>query len=359
MNKFVFLLLTMSALGFSIELTEAASKLHKASLLIDGHNDLPWMLREKGDLTLSITDLSKPQKDFHTDIPRLREGNMGAQFWSVYVPVSDLAPYKTTVTQIEVVHTLTKKYPDVFEIALTSDDVERVYKNGKIASLIGVEGGHSIENSMDKLRDLFAKGARYMTLTHSKNTPWADSCTDKPKNNGLSKFGEEVVHEMNKLGMFVDISHVSADTMRHVLRITKAPVIFSHSSSYTVRPHPRNVPDDVLKMMKDNGGVVMVNFYSGFVCAGSRMTKRACTVGTVVDHIDQIVKMAGIEHVGIGSDFDGVPELPAQLTDVSYYPYITQELLNRGYSPSDIKKILGENLMRAFKKMELVARSLS
>ncbi len=335
-----------------IELTEAALKLHKSSLLVDGHNDLPWMLREKGDLNLEKTDLTVVQKTLHTDIPRLREGNVGAQFWSVYVPVSDVKPFTTTVQQIEVVNLMAKKYPDVFEIALTSDEVEKIYKKGKISSLIGVEGGHSIEISIDKLKELYKKGARYMTLTHSKNTPWADSCTDTPKHNGLSKFGEEVVHEMNKMGMFIDISHVSSDTMRHVLKITKAPVIFSHSSAYAIKAHPRNVPDDVLKAMKDNGGVVMVNFYSGFVCEGMRLNKRECTVKTVVDHIDHIVKMAGVDSVGLGSDFDGVPTLPEQLTDVSFYPYITQELLSRGYSASDVKKVLGENLMRAFKKME-------
>lgn len=361
-----FSLLSMTAVFAAnplprIDLTETALKIHHSSLLVDGHNDLPWALRDKEDLTISKYDLSKPQPEFHTDIPRLKKGNVGAQFWSVYVPVSAAQPYAMTLEQIEVVRTLIKKYPTTFEFAGSSSDLERIYKAGRIASMIGVEGGHSIENSLDKLRDLYSKGARYMTLTHSRNTSWADSCTDTPKSNGLSRFGEEVVAEMNRLGMFVDISHISAQTMRHVLRVTKAPVIASHSSAYAVKQHPRNVPDDVLKLMKDNGGVIMVNFYSDFVCQGNGRDARAvreCTVRTVVDHIHHIAKTAGVDHVGIGSDFDGVPTLPEELSDVSYYPYITQELLNRGYAATDIKKILGENLMRAFKKMEQVSRDL-
>jgi membrane dipeptidase len=293
-----------------------------------------------------------------------------------------------TLEQIDVIHRLVRAYPKDFEFAHTADDIGRIRKAGKIASLIGVEGGHSIDNSLGVLRTYYDLGVRYMTLTHSENTDWADSATDKPKSNGLSPFGEEVVLEMNRLGMMVDLSHVSADTMRHALRVSRAPVVFSHSSAFAKAEHPRNVPDDVLKLMPKNGGLVMVNFYSGFIVPeASRLRKRMFevardlkarhpdekefqaaldqyrkdnpiprgTIHDVVDHIEHIIKVAGIDHVGIGSDFDGIDSAPVQLDDVSKYPLITQELLNRGYKPEQIRKVLGENLMRVFREVEKAA----
>lgn len=369
MNRILTLCIAVSSLVFiaarpsstrgRIELTEEALALHRDSLLVDGHNDLPWALRyQMEDPLLTKTDLTKNQEELHTDIPKIKKGGLGAQFWSAYVSVDAVTPAKETFEQIALIHKIIEKYPKNFALALKAEDILKIRKAGKVASLIGVEGGHSMENSLDTLRALYAKGTRYMTLTHSKNTAWADSCTDKAVNHGLSKFGEEVVKEMNRLGMFVDISHVSAETMRHALRITQAPVIFSHSSAYSVKNHPRNVPDDVLLLTKANGGVVMVNFYTEFDCEGRRTNRLTCDVGTVADHIDHIVKVAGIDHVGVGSDFDGGITTPDQLSDVSYFPYLTQELLNRGYSHAEIKKILGENLIRAFKKMEEVAHRL-
>ena len=292
------------------------------------------------------------------------------------------------------VRELTKKYSDIFELALTAEDITRIRGNGKIASLIGVEGGHSIENSLNVLRQLYREGARYMTLTHSMSLDWADSCSDDSISGGLSAFGEEIVHEMNRLGMIVDLSHVSPACMRKALETTQAPVIFSHSSARAVADHPRNVPDDVLLLTKKNGGVVMVNFFSDFVNSvdAARSRKRTgyreklnerysedeekvaselkqwelknprskrCTVHDLLDHIDQIVKVAGIEHVGLGSDYDGVPALPMQLEDVSTYPVITQGLLNRGYTEADIRKVLGGNVMRVFQQVEQVSRRLS
>jgi membrane dipeptidase len=377
-----------------VKLTEEALAIHRLAPVFDGHNDLPWEFRKRKDMSFRFTDITRLQPAINTDIPRLRKGGVGAQFWSAYVPTSTAkkkTAIKDTLEQIDVIHRMVKAYPDAFEMADTAADVERIRKSGKIASMIGVEGGHSIDNSLGVLRCYYKLGVRYMTLTHSQNTDWADSCTDKPKLHGLSKFGEEVVAEMNKLGMLVDISHVSADTMRHVLRVTKAPVIASHSSAFALAAHPRNVPDDVLKMVAKNNGVVMVNFYSGFIVPeGARISKEmneawnrfekeypkeadanaalaawvkehpvpAGTVHHVVDHIEHIIKVAGIDHVGIGSDFDGVTKLPQQLEDVSCYPYITQELLNRGYGKEDILKILGGNALRVLRDAEKVAESL-
>jgi membrane dipeptidase len=375
-----------------VELTEKALQIHREAIVIDGHNDLPYHLRHKNDFDLRRIDLKRPQKDLHTDIPRLKKGGLGAQFWSAYVAAErrkDDSAVRETLEQIDLIHRMVRQYPDTFAMAYSADDIVRVRKKGKIASLIGIEGGHSIDNSLGVLRMYYALGVRYMTLTHSLNTDWADSATDKPVHKGLTDFGEQVVREMNRLGMLVDISHVSADTMRHVLRVGRAPVIASHSSAYAVAQHPRNVPDDVLRLVARNGGVVMVNFYPGFVVPeGARAMKRLFEVGrelkakypnekefriafnqwkkehpfpngsvhTVVDHIDHIVKVAGIDHVGLGSDYDGIGRVPRQLEDVSCYPYITQELLNRGYSKKDIHKVLGGNLLRAFRRAEEVAR---
>ncbi|HKB04889.1 MAG TPA: dipeptidase, partial [Gemmataceae bacterium] len=248
-----------------VVLTDEARAIHREALVIDGHNDLPDQFREKKDLSFRTIDISRPVKGLHTDIPRLREGGLGAQFWAAYVPVSTRksgTSVRLCLEQIDVIYRMVQRYPDTFELARSTDDIVRIRKTGKIASLIGIEGGHAIDDSLGVLRMYYDLGVRYMTLTHSESLDWADSATDKPKANGLSPFGEEVVHEMNRLGMLVDISHVSADTMRHVLRVTRAPIIFSHSSAYALAEHPRNVPDDVLKMTAKNNGVVMVNFYS-------------------------------------------------------------------------------------------------
>jgi membrane dipeptidase len=373
-----------------VVVTPEALRIHHAALVIDGHNDLPWQFREKKDLSFRALDITKNLKDrgLHTDIPRLRQGGVGAQFWSAWVPTDTArkgTAVKTTLEQIDVVYRMVQAHPDAFEMAYSVDDILRVHKSGKIASLIGLEGGHSIDNSLGVLRMYYRLGARYMTLTHSENTDWADSATDKPVHHGLTEFGENVVREMNNLGMLVDLSHVSPETMKHALRVTRAPVIFSHSSAYAVANHPRNVPDDVLALVKANGGIVMANFYPGFIVPEGARAMRDMfqaarelrakypdekefqvaldqwkkehpypvgSVHTLVDHIDHLVKVAGVDHVGLGSDYDGIPTVPRQLEDVSCYPVVTQELLNRGYSEQDVVKILGGNLIRVFRAVE-------
>jgi membrane dipeptidase len=316
---------------------------------------------------------------------------VGAQFWSVYVPANtanDGTALLKTLEQIELVHAMAERYPETFALCGTTADILRARRENKIASLIGVEGGHAIEGSMANLRRLYQLGARYMTLTHSATLPWADSATDEAKHQGLTKFGEAVVHEMNRLGMLVDLSHVSADTMLDTLQISRAPVIFSHSSAFAVAGHPRNVPDNVLEQVRINGGVVMVNFYSGFIHPESARRRakmfdvmremrlkypeaadyrKAMTrwraenpiapghARDVVDHIDHIVKVAGFRHVGIGSDFDGISVVPVQLEDVASYPVITQEMLTRGYSRRAIQAIMSGNVMRVLTEAERVA----
>lgn len=377
-----------------IRVSAAARALHRSAPVIDGHNDLPWAIRELG-VRLERFDLRQPQSELHTDIPRLRTGGVGAQFWSVYVPVSTRQngqALQSTLEQIELVKAIVAQYPDVFELALSTGEIERIRREGKIASMIGVEGGHSIENSLSVLRQLHQLGARYMTLTHSETLDWADSCTGEPIHGGLAPFGEEVVREMNRLGMLVDLSHVSADCMRDALRVTRAPVIFSHSSARAIADHPRNVPDDVLKLTAENGGVVMVNFFNDFVhpenarrsatryAFQASLKKRfpddaervdaelkkwelanprtdVCSVHHVLDHIEHIIGVAGIDHVGLGSDFDGIPAVPKQLEDVATYPVITQGLFDRGYSEVAIRKVLGENVMRVFREVERVAET--
>jgi membrane dipeptidase len=375
-----------------VVLTDAARQLHSRSLVIDGHNDMPWEIRTSGSSSFNKLDISQPQPKLQTDIPRLRKGGVGAQFWSVWVPVE--AGYRgealsTTLEQIELVKQMVARYPDTFGLAFTADDVDRIHGEGKIASLIGVEGGHCIEESLAVLEKLYNLGARYMTLTHTDTLSWADSGTDEARNGGLTPFGEEVVRKMNELGMLVDLSHVSAETMNDALDVATAPVIFSHSSALAVADHPRNVPDDVLKRIREEDGVVMVNFFSGYivpeavntVAEGMALEKKLRQVdklsddevdremrrwkaknpyprGTIhdlLDHIDHIAKVAGVEHVGLGSDYDGVSVLPTQLDDVSSYPYITQGLLDRGYSEEQIQGILGGNVMRVFRAAEAIA----
>ena len=350
-----------------------ARALHKQAPLIDGHNDYPWALRglDPGR-DFGKADISKPVPSLMTDVPRLRQGGVGGQFWSVYTPstMKGQEAVRVTLEQIDIVHRMTKRWPETFEMAYTAADVERSFKAGRIGSLIGMEGGHSIDDSLPTLRMFYALGARYMTLTHNGNLRWADAAADKPAVGGLSKFGEEVIREMNRLGMLVDLSHVSAETMEDALRVSEAPVIFSHSSAKAICNVPRNVPDNVLQLTAKNGGVVMVTFVPGFISQAvadfdakpdaerKGQTPPAATLSQVADHIDHIRKVAGIDHIGLGGDFDGITQVVTGLEDVSKYPDLTAELLKRGYSDSDIKKILGLNVLRVMKGAEKVAATL-
>ncbi|MFN7983914.1 MAG: dipeptidase [Vicinamibacterales bacterium] len=375
-------------------LLQRAAAIMSRAPLIDGHNDLPWEMRVRVAYDASKLDIRQSQPALETDIPRLRAGHVGGQFWSVYVPasMSGQKAVVATLEQIAFVHEMARRYPDTFELASTAADIRRSFKSGKIASLSGVEGGHSIDSSLATLRMLYALGARYMTLTHNSNTPWADAANDKPEHNGLTPFGETVVREMNWLGMIVDLSHVAPQTMARALDVTEAPVMFSHSSAKAICGVPRNVPDDILARLPKNGGVVMVNFYNGFVppdclvqnknaadaaqrfrlqfqgdpkAAQAAIDKWTAenpshsTLSQVADHVDYIRKVAGIDHIGIGSDFDGIDgEAPAGLEDVSKYPALVAELLRRGYSDSDIEKFIGGNILRVLEQTEQVAARL-
>jgi len=365
--------------------------------LVDGHNDLPWTIRVTDDLDLDRTDLARPVPAAQTDLGRLAAGGVGTQFWSVYVP-AELAgetAVTTTLEQIDLVHEMVRRYPDALELALTAADVERITAAGKLASLIGAEGGHSIGCSLGTLRMLYALGVRYMTLTHNRNVPWADSATDEPAAGGLTAFGRDVVREMQRLGMLVDLSHVSVGTMRDALDTAEGPVIFSHSSALAVCDHPRNVPDEILAALPGNGGVCMVTFVAFFVSQACRDWEReleahlasqgfdlrnsedrrrvraerdqwsathprpAVSVSDVAGHCDYVRQAAGVDHVGVGSDFDGVEWLPDGLTDVSCYPALIAELLRRGWSEDDCGKLARGNVLRVLRDAEATARTLS
>ncbi|MEW2296637.1 dipeptidase [Streptomyces sp. NPDC006743] len=372
---------------------EEARELLREFPVVDGHNDLPWALREQVRYDLGARDIAGRQDaHLHTDIPRLRAGGVGAQYWSVYVrsDLPDAVP--ATLEQIDCVRQLLARYPEHLAPALTAADMEAARGQDRIASLMGAEGGHSIANSLGTLRGLYALGVRYMTLTHNDNVAWADSATDEPGVGGLSAFGREVVREMNRLGMLVDLSHVAATTMRHALDTSAAPVIFSHSSARAVCDHPRNVPDDVLERLPANGGMAMVTFLPKFVLqAAAEWTAAAdenmrahglhhldtteegmkvhrafeesnprpvATVATVADHLDHMREVAGVDHLGIGGDYDGTAFTPEGLDDVSGYPRLVAELLDRGWSKTDLAKLTWQNAVRVLGAAEDVARDL-
>lgn len=373
-----------------------ARRILERTPLIDGHNDLPWALRQghgSDPYAVDLTANLDASTELHTDIPRLRAGGVGGQFWSVYVPAS-LEPVeaaKATFEQIDVVRRMVAAHPEAFELATTADDVQRIHRRGRIASLMGIEGGYSIDDSLGLLREFHQAGVRYMTLTHSTTTTWADSATDAPKWGGLSPFGEQVVKEMNRLGMMVDLSHVSEETMLDAMRVSEAPVIFSHSSARAVTGHARNVPDSVLRMMPEDGGVVMVTFVPGFVneqvraWGAARSAEQArlqslnpgdpdavtaglqawttahpapsASIDDVVAHIQHVREVAGVDHVGLGGDFDGVGSLPDGLEGVDAYPRLLAALMRNGWSEADIRKLAGENVLRVMRAVEAAAAS--
>jgi membrane dipeptidase len=371
-----------------------AKELLSRHILVDGHNDLPWAIREAktapGDVAAYDLRTRAPGQ---TDIPRLRAGRVGGQFWSVYVPGEGKEGWaRLQLEQIDLARRIFARYPDTFALALTADDAEKAFRAGKIASFIGMEGGHALENSLGALRAYYDLGARYMTLTHNVTLAWADSATDPPaRHGGLTKFGEDVVREMNRLGMLVDLSHVAPETMRAALRVSEAPVIFSHSSARAICDVPRNVPDDVLALLPKNGGVVMIAFVTGFVSpeaakvlmpAFEEYNRRAktlasekerdalwkeirdplkvpdATLGEVADHVEHVRKIAGVDHVGLGADYDGNDSWPVGLEDVSTYPSLFAELIRRGWSDADLVKLAGGNVLRALRQAEAVAKRL-
>jgi membrane dipeptidase len=376
---------------------ERAKRVLRSTPLVDGHNDLPWYIRTEFKLAprnVEAYDLSQ-RAPGNTDIPRLRQGMVGAQFWSVYIPgnVRDSGFARMQLEQIDIARRVIARYPDVFQPAYSVNDIRRAFRAGKIASLLGMEGGHAIENSLGALRAYYHLGVRYMTLTHNVTTDWADAAADSARHGGLTEFGKEVVREMNRLGMLVDLSHVSPAVMSDALDVSEAPVIFSHSSARALTDVPRNVPDSILRRLAANGGVVMVTFVPGFVSqkvadyaarrrsivaearrrypadsgAATRMVAEweaanpepRASLSDVADHIEHVRKIAGVDHVGIGSDFDGTGnDLPVGLEDVSRFPALFAELSRRGWTEADLRKLAGENFLRAMSRAEEVARRL-
>jgi membrane dipeptidase len=371
-----------------------ARALLRSTPLIDGHNDLPWEIRRAPDHPLDVAayDLRQPAPK-HTDLARMRTGEVGAQFWSIYIDgeMKDSGYARVQLEQFDIARRMIARYPDRLSLALTADDITRDFKRKRVASLLGMEGGHAIENSLGVLRSYYALGARYMTLTHNVTLDWADAALDSARHGGLTEFGKEVVREMNRLGMLVDLAHVSPGTMSDALDVTEAPVIFSHSAARALVDHPRNVPDSILARLPRNGGVVMVTFVPQFVstefqaweAASDSVHKAlrgtvpdslerrrqfdqwttahpapAATLAQVADHIEHVRQVAGVDHVGIGSDFDGVDYVPAGLEDVSKFPELFAELIRRGWSDGDLKKLAGQNLLRAFRQAEATAARL-
>jgi membrane dipeptidase len=373
---------------------EHARKLLESTPLIDGHNDLPWEIRASKTAPRDVAayDL-RTLSPKHTDLGRLKEGKVAAQFWSIYIPgeIKDSGYARVQLEQFDIARRMIARYPDRLAPALTADDIERSFKRGRIASLLGMEGGHAIENSLGALRSYYDLGARYLTLTHNVTLDWADAALDSARHGGLTEFGREVVREMNRLGMLVDLSHVSPATMSDALDVTEAPVIFSHSSARALTDHPRNVPDSILARLPKNGGVVMVTFVPAFVSPdvaawetreqeqwkgvkasvsdtvqqrqlveewkATHPAPRA-TLKQVADHIEHVRKVAGVDHVGIGSDFDGIDTTPEGLEDASKFPELFAELIRRGWSDADLKKLAGQNLLRALRAAEATAGRL-
>lgn len=372
-----------------ITLFEEALRIHRDALVIDGHNDMPGNILDKGLNKKQGFTLSELQPGLQTDIPRLRKGGVDAQVFIAYISPEHMRTgggNQICIEQIELVHQLVESHPEDLELALTATDIPDIAGRGKIAVLVGVEGGHAIENDLKNLEKYYELGARYMTLTHNENTPWADASYDEPLHGGLTSFGKKVVRTMNRMGMLVDLSHSSDDTVRDALKVSRAPLIASHSSARAICPSRRNLTDDLAKGIADTGGMVMVNFFPLFLLPEGAAIEQAyidqynklrsmelppeemgeqmalwdkqqaarplCYVGHLVDHIDHLVQVAGIDHVGLGSDYDGITYGPEQMPDVSGFPYVTQELLNRGYKAGDIKKILGENFIRVLGEAE-------
>ena len=336
-------------------MTDRIARLLVASPVVDGHNDLPWALRLAGT-DVDAIDLTGPLPQFHTDLDRLAAGGVGVQWWSVYVPstLPDDEALRTTIEQVHLVHRMVARHPDRLALARTADDIDRALATGRIASLIGAEGGHSIGGSLAGLWALHALGVRYLTLTHNDNTAWADAATDEPRAGGLTEFGRAVVGRMNELGVIVDLSHVSPATMAVALATTSKPVMFSHSCARALVDHPRNVPDEILRELKTNGGVCMVAFVPHFVdeayrawdAAGCVGAKPVVTVREVADHVEHVREVAGVDHVGLGGDFDGCPDFPQELADVSTYPRLLAELADRGWSDGDLMQLTGRNARR-------------